>query len=941
MNDFFFDRIFVKHFLIRLKFKKTITFHFYHGAKLYGFLCRVLEWHPTPKDGKKVNDVIINPFESGRITYNPNDEYCFVITFLKDNPVLIDKLKKNLSKIPASVYPGDLTADTVELVEITELCNLNYAKQTQSGIYTLKFVTPLRMEKRNEDKQTGKKYFDPEYFDVQQFFKLLYKRISDLYKLNFGAFPDESIPENPAAQIIEKYFMWVDMPKESSTWGGIIGTIKFSADLNELWQKILWFGQFVNAGQRSAFGFGKYFLADEKTFLTDLKPVKTFLDLVIEKDNLIKAFYHIKTNSNSFGVDGITPEYFELALDENLDLLINQISSGIYLASDLQGVIIPKSNSKIRALAIPTVVDRVLQRAVVQILGDSIDHLLEENSFAYRKGLSRAGAARAINNARKNGYNFLVESDIQAFFDEVNWELLLKKLDILYGTDPVYPLLKQWIQSDVVFEGIKIKRSKGLPQGAVISPLLANLFLDEFDEALKDDFKLIRYSDDFIVLCKSKEQAAEALQTVKTALKNIDLQINISKTNIVSFEEGFQYLGYLFVKSVIIDKSAYKEHNLNTETFEISTGNLPAGSWLSCIDIEKLKPVNKNIRTSFEPINSDNSTEICFEKFPLYISNNSFVHIDSDSIELVYEQDMEEKQVKYPLNNLNSVIIIGANKITMPAVFKLADNAIPIYFCKPNGELRLPITLQANNFDIWLKQAEVSKDDDFVLLFASIVVQAKINNYKIISKRTFEDNNAAEAFNAAINKAQQAQSLSSLRGIEGSAAVIFFDLLKKSIPEEWGFIARAKNPPKDPVNAMLSFGYSILYHHISTALQIEGLNPQIGLYHQSSNRYFPLASDIQEEFRHIIDSLVLYIIRRNMVSLADFEENENDVYPCLMKRDFIRKFISIIEERLNVKFRPLNSTKEITYKQFFNHQAKAIKTSVQKKQMLYKPLTIR
>ncbi|MBK6915004.1 MAG: CRISPR system precrRNA processing endoribonuclease RAMP protein Cas6 [Ignavibacteriales bacterium] len=464
-----------------------------------------------------------------------------------------------MAAIPHSNFPGDLTNETVELIDISEINACPEYSPSQNNIYNLKFLTPLRMERKEADKQKGKRFFDTEYFDVQQFFKLLYKRISDLYKLNFNTFPTDAIPENPAAEIIEKCFIWVDMPNETHTFDGIIGTIKFKAELNDLWKRILHFGQLVHVGQRSAFGFGKYVLIGDGLEPSIVTPVKTFLDLTLEKENLHKAFYHIKSNSDFAGVDGISPEFFELSLKENLENLIKQVQSGEYQSEDLQGVLIPKSQSKIRALAIPAVKDRLLQRAVVQILSDPIDHLLEENSFAFRKGLSRAGAARAINQARKNGYHFVVESDIQSFFDTVNWELLFKKLDVLYGYDPICDIIKKWVQSDVVFKGIKIKRFKGLPQGAVISPLLANLFLDEFDEALQNDFKLIRYADDFVLLCKSKEQAEEALEKVKSSLKNIDLQIAPSKTNIVSFDQGFQYLGYLFVKSIIIEKSAAEE----------------------------------------------------------------------------------------------------------------------------------------------------------------------------------------------------------------------------------------------------------------------------------------------------------------------------------------------------------------------------------------------
>lgn len=942
MNDFI-DNFFFKQFSVQLRFKRETTFHFYHGGKLYGLISRVINLHPIGKE------LIITPCETGRITYRIGDEYRFGITVLKNDSELISKLIANMLNIPESDYPGDLTNDTVELITIKELEKPNYRiEKSGSDIYTFKFITPLRVEKREEEQQKGKRYFDPEYFDPHQFLRLLYKRLETLYRLNNGSLPVVVMPEIPAAEIIDKCFIWIDMPKDNTTLGGIAGTVTLKMELDDLWLQVLSIGQAVYAGKNTSFGFGGYIVNNIPSNQNSIQPVKSFQETVTEKENLLTAFEHIKTNSDCAGVDGITPAAFELNLEEKIYKLAEEVRSGNYTCAELQGIIIPKGESKIRALAIPTVKDRILQRAVTQVLGESIDHLLEENSFAYRKGLSRAGAARAINEAHKKGFNFVLESDIQSFFDNVNWELLFKKIDILYGNDPVANLLKQWVEAGVIYNGIKIKRTKGLPQGAVISPLLANLYLDEFDEALQQDFKLIRYADDFIVLCKSKEQAEEALTAAKTALEKLKLEIKPSKTNIVSFDEGFQYLGYLFVKSLIIEKSKEEKKSLPVKHFEIKWESttmweeaIPEGSWLTLVDLEKIKAVKQIPKPVIKPLNANEVEELLLEKYPLYISNNSFVHVDAKNIELTYEEEMEQKRMQFPLQTLSSVIIMGAGRITMPAVFLLNENEIPVYFCRPNGEIRLSIPVQAPKYDLWLNQLEATKDEAFVLSFAKEVVQAKINNHKVIARRTNGDDNPLDEFNNLMQKAAAAGSLASLRGIEGSSAALFFETLNSSLPEEWKFESRTKRPPEDPVNAMLSFGYTILYHHISTALQAEGLNPQISFYHQSNSRYFPLASDLQEEFRHIIDALVLYIIRRNMVTLKDFTIEENAKYPCLMSYEFRKKYIQMVEERLKILFKPFGTSKQITYKQFITFQVRVLKTGIKKRQMSYKPLRIR
>lgn len=936
MSNTFLETLFFKQFSVKLRFKRDTTFHFYHGGKLYGLISRVINLHPIGKE------LIITPCETGRIFYSVGDEYNFGITVLKNDPDLIVKLLSNLHDIPESDYPGDLTNDTVELISIKELKPVTHIlEKAVDDIYTFKFITPLRVERKEEDQQKGKRYFDPQYFDPHQFLKLLYKRLETLARLNHTSLPFNVMPEIPTAEILEKYFMWIDMPKNNTTLGGIQGIVKLKMNLDENWLNILSLGQFVHAGKNTSFGFGEYTVNESAADRTALQPVKSFLEIVLQKENLLSSFEHIKDNSDCNGVDGVTAEAFELNLDENLDKLSSEIRNGNYKSGELLGFIIPKKESKIRALAIPTVRDRVLQRAVTQVLDDSIDHLLEENSFAYRKGLSRAGAARAINEAHRKGFNFVLESDIQSFFDNVNWELLFKKIEILYGADPVCSLLKQWVESDIFFEGIKIKRVKGLPQGAAISPLLANLYLDEFDEALQDDFKLIRYADDFIVLCKTKEQGEEALTAAKNSLEKLKLEIKPSKTNIVSFDDGFQYLGYLFLKTMIIKKEKDEDKKLTDKIFELNEESIPEGSWLTLIDLEKIKRVKQIPKPVIKPLNANQVDELLLEKYPLYISNNAFVHVDAKNIELTYEEEMEQKRLQFPLHTLSSVVINGNGRITMPTVLLLNENKIPVYFCRPNGALRLTIPVNETNFDIWLNQLEVSKDESFVLAFARQIVEAKINNHKVIARRQCQDESRLVEFNNLMDKALNAPSVDSLRGIEGSSAALFFETLNSSLPEEWKFDSRTKRPPEDPVNAMLSFGYTILYHHISTSLQTEGLNPQISFYHVPNNRYFPLASDLQEEFRHIIDALVLYIIRRNMVSLKDFTFEENARYPCLMSYEFRKKYMQMVEERLKVLFKPLGTAKQMTYKQFITLQVRILKTGIKNRQMSYQPLRIR
>jgi hypothetical protein len=154
---------------------------------------------------------------------------------------------------------------------------------------------------------------------------------------------------------------------------------------------------------------------------------------------------------------------------------------------------------------------RAAQRAAAEALGPAIDVLLEDCSHAYRNGFSRGGAARALQRAYEEGYRHVLDADIESLFDAVDWPRLEAKLGALFPFEPLVPLLTAWMRSPVVFDGRTIARRRGLPRGNPVSPLLAKLCLDQFDEELLSrDCRLIRYGDDFVVLTKEAETARRA-----------------------------------------------------------------------------------------------------------------------------------------------------------------------------------------------------------------------------------------------------------------------------------------------------------------------------------------------------------------------------------------------------------------------------------------------
>lgn len=264
---------------------------------------------------------------------------------------------------------------------------------------------------------------------------------------------------------------------------------------------------------------------------------------------LSSVFLSVKENKGCAGVDGVTVEDFEKDLDGSLHVLLHEVKSKTYTPLPLLKIIVDKGNGEGRMLCIPAVRDRVVQAAVLQAIGPVLEREFEDCSFGYRKGRSVKQAVYQIKEYYEKGYRWVVDADIDAFFDSIDHDLLIVKIQRFIGNAEMRKLIESWIKAEV-WDGKEIKvMEKGIPQGSPISPILANLFLDELDEAmLKNGQRYVRYADDFIILCKTPEKAKDALEFTNEILEKLLLKLD--EGDIVSFDHGFKYLGVTFLKSM-------------------------------------------------------------------------------------------------------------------------------------------------------------------------------------------------------------------------------------------------------------------------------------------------------------------------------------------------------------------------------------------------------
>lgn len=261
------------------------------------------------------------------------------------------------------------------------------------------------------------------------------------------------------------------------------------------------------------------------------------------------AWQRVEDNHGCRGCDGITIEDFSKNQELHLKELSHDMHSQCYHPFPLMRFAVPKRNKDgVRYLSVPTVRDRIAQTAAFLATRAIFEAEFEEVSHGYREGRGVRTAVNEIGKWRDRGYRYAVDADIDDFFDTIPHDLLFRKLEKLFQNQDILALMKKWIVAKV-YDGKRIWNiKKGIPQGSVISPMLANLFLDELDETLISfGKKLVRYADDFLILSKTRSEAEEDIEMTDMILEDMKLDLNLMKTKVVSFDTGFKFLGAIFL----------------------------------------------------------------------------------------------------------------------------------------------------------------------------------------------------------------------------------------------------------------------------------------------------------------------------------------------------------------------------------------------------------
>ncbi len=927
----------IRKIIVTLRFIRASTPRFFHQIELTSMLRYWFQGNEIFKTHFRVDCP-----EAGQTNYQAGDYYRFTLFSLGDCSEPLQHLLNQLHALPASapVTGNELKfGDNIKLYSlqdgfteqpishIEDICC--YDQQTldqeiaiwqQHNKVRLRWISPVRLLKDKDKRQglKGEARFCRNSDDTS--IELVMCRLHDRFAEFYRTSQETSTIKRSQPVLTHsfyKHLFWLDnhyhdQYGKAKVIGGMSGLIEFELTQETPEQSpwaLLILGQFTGIGQSTPFGYGRYLLETPEDGVTHLRclPSKSLLMRAAEIENIRQAYRHVLQNSavkseNDYYSENEEPTLDQSATLQNTQKQLEQIQQKEYRVPELSGVILEKPGGGVRTLSIPPFTDRVLQRALGQIMTPALEQLFYQHSYGYRPGKSRLTAKDCIQRAWRNGYRWVYESDIEDFFDSVNLQRLRERLIALYDNDPAIGAIIDWMSAPVRYEGDLIQRKNGLPQGSPLSPLLANLMLDDFDSDMHDaGFMLIRYADDFVVLCKDQKQAQRASKVAQQSLAEHGFTLNEAKTQIKSMEQGFKYLGYLFVNDMALDIDR-KGKKKSTAT--------PHQSWLRNIAQKPATRIKQKqagqLTSNAKNQNHHQIGEREGRGTLLYLTGNNTVI--STSAKQVHVHRDDKLEYNLPWNSLQAILVFGNHHFTMPAMHAAMHAGVPVHFAANSGKYRGTLwnaQPAIYSYQLWISQNETFESSENALYASRQIVKARIIHMKeILRQRKIDTSHTS--FDKTISKLHNCKALSELNGQEGNASREYFQLLQQVIPEQYGFKGRNRRPPTDPFNALLSLGYTVLYGYCESVIRASGLLPWIGFYHQPRGRHATLASDLMEPFRHIVERTALTMLSQQSLKLEDFYYTQAGA--CYLTNTARRKYFANLSQRFDTSIKARGQT---------------------------------
>jgi len=270
------------------------------------------------------------------------------------------------------------------------------------------------------------------------------------------------------------------------------------------------------------------------------------MERVVERGNLLAALRRVRGNKGSAGIDGMTVDELPDYLRENWQRILSELLGGSYRPSAVRRVEIPKSGGGVRLLGIPTVLDRFIQQAILQVLQPIFDPTFSNHSYGFRPGRRAHDAVCQAQRYVQSGRRWVVDVDLEKFFDRVNHDVLMVRLANRIGDKRLLRVIRRYLEAGVLADGVVMERHEGTPQGGPLSPLLANVLLDGVDRELENSgHAFVRYADDCNVYVQSKQAGERVMERLRSLYAGLRLKVNEEKSTVARVWER-KFLGYSF-----------------------------------------------------------------------------------------------------------------------------------------------------------------------------------------------------------------------------------------------------------------------------------------------------------------------------------------------------------------------------------------------------------
>lgn len=609
----------------------------------------------------------------------------------------------------------------------------------------------------------------------------------------------------------------------------------------------------------------------------------SILPTLASHNGLIRGWLKVAHNSGCSGGDGITVAQFSANADSELARLGHELASGLYRPGPIRVVRIPKTGGT-RRLSIPCVRDRIVQSALAEKLDHLAEHIFEPVSYAYRKGRGVAQAVAAVERYRNEGFRHVVEADIEKFFDRVPHVKMIEVFRSFVPEADIVDLVTMWLDAADWGE------QRGLPQGSPISPLLANMYLDSLDEHFeRGGLRMVRFADDFVILCKSEKQAEAALADAASFLSTLGLSLNPDKTRIVSFDEGFRFLGHLFVRDIAM-KSALRE--------EIGAVKLPFATPRETELTPHTKATPGDVwpaRPQPQPIMQHDASDV--GEIPATDSQRSPVirtlyirepgrRLDLRNEAFVVSEAGTELLAAMP-NWLDRIELGHDVEVSSQAIRQALAHEIAIVFVTAGERALGCLTAQPDRHGKrHLSQAAAVLDLDRARDYARAFVEGRLANEKALlyrlnrRRKNNEVATAAHRIGRLARRLTIAESTDELRGIEGEAASLYWPALGLTLEYGFKLVTRDRREHTNPVSVVLDMLAYLLTRDVETLVLRHGLHPSFGFLHASRDTEgAPAAYDLVEIFRApLAEGLAVYLFNNRILSSDHFGKSEDGQY---------------------------------------------------------------